>query len=108
MPPKVTDFIHWCLSTSGLRWARQDSGELIGQRSPAAFITNERKRILAYSAPTARPQKTGALVGSRLRLEWIARGCTVMCFWTGTRRLIVSLESELRSGPTTGLLTYSD
>ena len=28
------------------------------------------------SAPTARPQKTGARVGSRLRLEWIADGFT--------------------------------
>jgi len=26
------------------------------------------------SAPTARPQKTGAQKGSRLRLEWIAGG----------------------------------
>ena len=102
MPLKVTDFIHWCPSTSGLRWARQDSGELIGHdRQRPSSPTNEKE--FGDSAPTARPQKTGALVGSRLRLEWIARGCTVMCFWTGMRRLIVSLESELRSGPTTGL-----
>jgi len=45
------------------------------------------------SAPTARPQKTGAQVGSRLRLEWIADGFTAQRFWTGMRRLIASLES---------------
>jgi len=41
--------------------------------------------------------------GSRLRIEWIAGGCTAKCFWTGTRRLIASLESRLRFGLRAGL-----
>jgi hypothetical protein len=41
--------------------------------------------------------------GSRLRLEWLADGCTVKCFWTGPRRLIAALESQLRFGLTTEL-----
>jgi len=40
---------------------------------PADHITNERKEF-GDSAPNARPQKTGAQVGSRLQLEWIAGG----------------------------------
>ena len=121
MPLRVTDQIHWCPSTPGRRWARQDSADLIGhgrQRPllrvirppgrelrlaaaparltrggrPQGPITNQRKE-LGDSAPTARPQKTGAQVGSRLQLEWLADGCTAVCFWTGRRRLIASLES---------------
>ena len=30
MPLRVTDQTHWCPSTPGLRWARQDSIDLIG------------------------------------------------------------------------------
>jgi hypothetical protein len=33
------------------------------------------------------------LKASRLRLEWLAGGLTAQSFWTGTGRLIVSLES---------------
>jgi hypothetical protein len=35
MPLRVTDHTQWCASTAGRRWARQDSGALIGRRSPA-------------------------------------------------------------------------
>ena len=73
---------------------------------PQGPITNQRKELkkqFGDSAPTARPQKTGTPVGSRLRFEWIAGGFTVMSFWTGTRRWIASLESKLRFGLRTRL-----
>jgi len=117
------------LGTAGLRrfdWARPPAAslpvtrppgrELNGSPSsrlvltrggrPQGPITNQRKGIgkqFGDSAPTARPQKTGAPAGSRLRFEWIALGFTAQCFWTGTRRWIVSLESKSRFGLATGL-----
>ena len=97
------------LGTAGLRrfdWARSPAAYLAGhstagaraKRLAIARLALSRSHItnnFGDSAPTARPQKTGAPVGSRLRFEWIADGCTALCFWTGTRRLIASLESGL-------------
>jgi hypothetical protein len=111
------------LGTAGLRgfdWARPPAAtlrvtrppgrELNGSLPPRLVLTRSHhqpakriKKQFGDSAPTARPQKTGAPVGSRLRLEWIAFGFTVQSFWTGTRRWIVSLESKLRLGLTTRL-----
>ena len=84
--------------------------ELNGSLPPRLALTRSHhqpakriKKQFGDSAPTARPQKTGAPVGSRLRFEWIALGFTAQSFWTGTRRWIVSLESKLRLGLTTRL-----
>ena len=111
------------LGTAGLRgidWARPPAAtlrvtrppgrELNGSLPPRLVLTRSHhqpakriKKQFGDSAPTARPQKTGAPVGSRLRFEWIALGFTAQSFWTGTRRWIVSLESKLRLGLTTRL-----
>jgi hypothetical protein len=117
------------LGTAGLRgldWARSPAvtlrlirppgRELNGSHSarlvltrggrPQGPITNQRKRIkkqFGDSAPTARPQKTGAPLGSRLHLEWLAAGFTAQSFWTAAWRWITRLESQLRSGLTTRL-----
>jgi hypothetical protein len=89
---------------------RPPGRELSGSPSSRLVLTRSHtqpakriKKQFGDSAPTARPQKTGAPVGSRLRFERIALGFTAMSFWTGTRRWIVSLESKLRLGLTTRL-----
>ena len=124
MPLRVTDQTHWCHSTPGRRWARQDSGDLIGharQRSlrrdhsdrrgrepnsspspPARLPRHRHNRRTIYNLAT--PPQTHVRKkleprpdrGSRHRLEWIASGCTAQCFWTGPRRWIAALASRLR------------
>jgi hypothetical protein len=37
---------------------------------------------------------TAGPCGSRLNLEWIAPGCTAVCFWIAPRRLIAALEGR--------------
>src|ERR1035438_10050922 len=111
------------LGTAGLRgidWARPPAAtlrvtrppgrELNGSLPPRLVLTRSHhqpakriKKQFGDSAPTARPQKTGAPVGSRLRFEWIELGFTAQSFWTGTRRWVASLESKSRFGLATGL-----
>ena len=88
MPLRVTDQTHWCPSTAGLRWARQDSVDLIGhiasglsrgvserrgaskkaRSRPGSFypaiITNKRKYTLATP-----PQPHGR---KKLEPKWAA------------------------------------
>ena len=126
MPSRVTDQTPWCLSTPGLRWARNDSVDLIGSfgRRPSP-VRDRRGRELDGSATgpgsfswlaaasrhnlgtkkiwSLRPQGTSAknwspdLIGAAvISFEWIAQGFTVVSFWTAPWRLITGLEDRLR------------
>jgi hypothetical protein len=124
MPSRVTDPTQWCLSTAGLRWARQDSVDLIGNSGPRPSPVRDRRgRELegsatgpgSFSWPAAasghnlgtkkirslRPQGTSAknwspdLIGAAvISFEWIAQGFTAVSFWTVLRRSIAVLEGR--------------
>jgi hypothetical protein len=112
MPARVTDQTQWCLSTPGLRWAGEDSVDLIGnsgQRpSPAcdrrgrelegsatgpgsfSWLAAESRHNLGMNRIwSLRPQGTSAknwspdLIGAAvISFEWIAQGFTAVSFWT--------------------------
>ena len=124
MPSRVTDQTPWCLSTAGLRWARNDSVDLIGSfgRRPAPVRDRRgREREGSATGPgsfswlaaesrhnfrtkkiwSLRPQGTSAknwspdLIGAAvITFEWIAQGFTVVSFWTVLRRSIAVLEDR--------------
>jgi hypothetical protein len=135
MPLRAADQIHWCPSTPGLRWARQDSADLIGHgrqrpllrviRPPGRELKSSLSSRLvltrSHNPRTKRIKNNLAIPPQphvRKKLEPdISQGMSrqpsstrmdsgwVNCqsFWTGTRRLIASLESKLRFGLRTGL-----
>ena len=124
MPSRVTDQTHWCLSTPGLRWARNDSVDLIGNSGQRPTPVRDRRgRELEGSATgpgsfswpmdglrhnfrtkkiwSIRPRGTSAknwspgLIGAAvITFEWIAQGFTVVSFWTAPWRLITGLEDR--------------
>ena len=124
MPSRVTDQTHWCLSTPGLRWARNDSVDLIGSSGWRPSLVSDRRgreRNSSAIAPgwfnwltpgsrhnlgmkkiwSLRPQGTSAknwspgLTGTAvITFEWIAQGFTEESFWTALRRLIAVLEDR--------------
>ena len=124
MPSRVTDQTQWCLSTPGLRWARSDSMDLIGNsgRRPSPVRDRRgRERDGSATGPgsfswpmdglrhnlgmktiwSLRPQGTSAknwspdLIGAAvITFEWIAQGFTVVSFWTVLRRSIAALEGR--------------
>jgi hypothetical protein len=124
MPSRVTDPTQWCLSTAGLRWARNDSVDLIGSsgwRPSPVRDRRGRERDGSATGPgsfsrpatasghnfrtkkiwSLRPRGTSAknwspdLIGAVvITFEWIAQGFTVVSFWTALRRLIAVLEGR--------------
>jgi hypothetical protein len=124
MPARVTDQTPWCHSTPGLRWARNDSVDLIGSsgRRPSLAVGRRgRERNSSAIAPglfswltpgsrhnlgtkriwSLRPRGTSAknwspdLIGAAvITFEWIAQGFTAVSFWTVLRRSIAALEDR--------------
>ena len=124
MPARVTDQTHWCHSTTGLRWARNDSVDLIGNsgwRPSTVRDRRGRERDGSATGPgsfswlaaasrhhlgmkkiwSLRPRGTSAknwspdLIGAAvITFEWIAQGFTVVSFWTVLRRSIAALEDR--------------
>ena len=126
MPSRVTDQTQWCLSTPGLRWARQDFVDLIGSsgwRPSTVRDRRGRERDGSATGPgsfswlaaasrhnlgtkkiwSLRPQGTSAknwspdLIGAAvISFEWIAQGFTAVSFWVARWRSITALENRLR------------
>jgi hypothetical protein len=110
MPSRVTDPTQWCLSTAGLRWARnprkglprgKDSVDLIGSSGRRPSLAVLRHNLGMKKIWSLRPQGTSAknwspdLIGAAvITFEWIAQGFTVVSFWTAPWRLITGLEDR--------------
>jgi len=103
MPLRVTDQIHWCLSTPGLRWARQPRKGLPRGKDSADLIGSSRQRptLRGFRPPGAR----AGWLGNRPRLVYLANDITSerKRFWSirpqGTSAKNWSLEfSDERSG----------
>jgi hypothetical protein len=112
MPLRVTDPTQWCPSTPGLRWARNNSVDLIGssgwrpslvvgrrgrERNSSAIAPGSFSGLAAASGHnlgtkkiwSLRPRGTSAknwspgLIGAAvITFEWIAQGFTAKSFWT--------------------------
>ena len=74
MPLRVTDQIHWCLSTPGLRWAREPRKGLPRGKDSADLIGSSRRRptLRGFRPPGAR----AGWLGNRPRLVYLANHIT--------------------------------
>jgi len=96
----VSDQTHWCQSTIGLRWARQQSADLTGNCRQRPYITSERPNCFRSIRPNGKSTKNWSSAPSgtaAFHFEWIANGFTAVCFWTVPWRWITALEGPVGS-----------